>query len=199
MFLDIKKAFDAVSHEKLIEKLDHYGIRGIANSMLSSYLDNRKQYVSFNNINSSTENIKCGVPQGSILGPLVFLIYINDLPNCLKTDPRFFADDTALCGGVDKCLSVRDVPSPSHKALLCRVQVLIDTRPSSVLNHYHFDLFLLCILIRVKIRTSTDVVTFFFAFHLILSSYFDVVETRTRLSRPNAVNTCYSASLSNFP
>ena len=96
MFLDIKKAFDLVSLEKLIKKLDHYGIRGIANCMLSSYLDNRKQYVSFNNINSSTENIECGVPQGSILGPLLFLIYINDLPNCLKTDPRFFADDTAL-------------------------------------------------------------------------------------------------------
>ena len=62
VFLDIKKAFDSVSHEKLIRKLDHYGIRGISNCMLSSYLDNRKQYVSFNNINSSTENIECEVP-----------------------------------------------------------------------------------------------------------------------------------------
>ena len=60
-------------------------------------MDNRKQYVSFNkfNINSSTENIECVVSQESILGPLLSLIYINDLPNCLKTDPRFFADDTA--------------------------------------------------------------------------------------------------------
>ena len=96
MFLDIKKVFDSVSHEKLIKKLDHYGIRGIANCMLSLYLEYREQYVSFNNINSSTEKIECGVPQGSVLGPLLFLIYINDLPNCLKTDPRFFADDTAL-------------------------------------------------------------------------------------------------------
>ena len=59
-------------------------------------MDNRKQYVSFHNINSSAENIECGVSQGSILGPLLFLIYINDLLNYLKTDPRFFADDTAL-------------------------------------------------------------------------------------------------------
>ena len=66
VFLDIKKAFHSVSLEKLIKKLGHYGIRGIANCMLSSYLDNRKQYVSFNNIYSSTENIECGVPQGSI-------------------------------------------------------------------------------------------------------------------------------------
>ena len=90
MFLDIRKAFDSVSHEKLIKKLDHYGICGIANCMLGSYLNNRKQYVSFNNINSSTENIECGVPQGSISGPLLFLIYINDLPNCSKTDPDSF-------------------------------------------------------------------------------------------------------------
>ena len=64
--------------------------------MLSSYSDDRKQYVSFNNINSSTEKIGCGVTQGSILGPLLFLIYINDLPNCLNTDSRFFADDTTI-------------------------------------------------------------------------------------------------------
>ena len=96
MFLDIKKVFDSISHEKLIKKLDYYGIRGIANCMCSSYLDNRKQYVSFNNTNFSTKNIECGVPQGSILGPLLFLIYTNDLPNCLKTDRRLFADDTAL-------------------------------------------------------------------------------------------------------
>ena len=67
--------------------------------MLISYLDNRKQYVSFNNINSSTENIECAVPQGSILGPLLFVIYIYDLPKCLKTDSRFFADTALLIDG----------------------------------------------------------------------------------------------------
>ena len=66
VFVDIEKAFDSVSHEKLTKKLDRYGIRGIANCMLCSYLDNRKQYVSFNNINSATKNIECGVPQAVV-------------------------------------------------------------------------------------------------------------------------------------
>ena len=94
MFLDIKKTFDSVSHFKLLKKLEHYGIRGVANQLLESYLTNRKQFVSIGNVSSSLKSINFGVPQGSILGPLLFLI--SDLPNCLKTVPRFFADDTAL-------------------------------------------------------------------------------------------------------
>ena len=78
--------------------LEHYGIRGVANQLLQSYLSERKQFVSINNVSSSLKSINFGVglPQGSILGPLLFLIYINDLPNCLHTVPRFFADDTTL-------------------------------------------------------------------------------------------------------
>ena len=96
IFLDIKKAFDSVSHYKLLKKLEHYGIRGVANQLLQSYLSERKQFVSINNVSSSLKSINFGVPQGSILGPLLFLIYINDLPNCLHTVPRFFVDDTTL-------------------------------------------------------------------------------------------------------
>ena len=96
LFLDIRKAFDSVSHDKLLKKLDFYGIRGVANSLLKSYLYGRNQYVSLANINSSNKKINYGIPQGSILGPILFLIYINDLPSCLDTTPRFFADDTAL-------------------------------------------------------------------------------------------------------
>ena len=96
MFLDIEKAFDTVCHKKLHLKLHHYGFRGIANHLLKSYLTERKQSVSINDITSTTLTIEYGVPQKSILGPLLFLIYVNDLPNGSETTPRFFADNTAL-------------------------------------------------------------------------------------------------------
>ena len=96
VFSDIRKAFDSVSHVKLIKKLEHYGMRGVAKSLTESYLLDRKPFVSITNINSSDKIIEYGVPQGSILGPLLFLVYINDLPSCLQTAPRFFADDTTL-------------------------------------------------------------------------------------------------------
>ena len=91
-----KKRFDTVCHNKLLYKLQHYGIRGVAHNLLSSYLQNRKQYVSINGIASTEHVIEYGVPQGSTLGPLLFLLYINDVSNCLSTVPRLFADDTCL-------------------------------------------------------------------------------------------------------
>ena len=96
LFLDIKKAFDSVSHKKLIKKLEHHGIRGVANDLIKSYLEKRKQFFSIADFNSSDLIIEYGVPQGSISGPLLFLIYIGNLPSCLQSLPRFFADDTAL-------------------------------------------------------------------------------------------------------
>ena len=81
IFLDLAKAFDSVNHKILLQKLKKYGIRGIPLKLMESYLSNRWQYVKLNNKSSNLERIEIGIPQGSILGPLLFLLYINDLPN----------------------------------------------------------------------------------------------------------------------
>ena len=84
IFIDLSEAFDNVSHQILLDKLQHYGIRGIAFDWFSDYLKNRQQFVQFNSCHSSHHFIKCGVPQGFILGPLLFLIYINDMCDVSK-------------------------------------------------------------------------------------------------------------------
>ena len=81
----------------------HYGVRGIALDWFNSYLKNRKQFVCFNGIHSANMEIQCGVPQGSVLGPLLFIIYTNDLPNVLtKTKCILFADDTTIYLSLDR-------------------------------------------------------------------------------------------------
>ena len=97
VFVDLQKAFDTVDHNILLNKVDHYGIRGVANNWFKSYLSNRKQFVTINGVNSDLQSMKFGVPQGSVLGPLLFLIYINDLHSTIKfCTTRHFADDTNL-------------------------------------------------------------------------------------------------------
>ena len=97
IFVDLQKAFDTVNHEILIEKLQYYGIRGITNDWFRSYLTNRKQYVSINGYDSGVKLLHHGVPQGSVLGPLLFILYINDLHFAIKhSNVYHFADDTNL-------------------------------------------------------------------------------------------------------
>ena len=90
VFTDLRKAFDTVDHRILIQKLEHYGVRGISKNWF-------RQFVSIDNHNSTTRTILTGVPQGSVLGPLLFLIYINDLHECVKYSKAYhFADHTNI-------------------------------------------------------------------------------------------------------
>ena len=97
VFLDFTKAFDTVNHGIFLDKLEAYGIRGIPLNWFVNYLTDRRQYVDLGGVKSSEQTIICGIPQGSTLGPLLFLIYINDLPNSSdKLDYKIFADDTNI-------------------------------------------------------------------------------------------------------
>ena len=98
LYLDLSKAFDTVYHKILLSKLEHYGIRGPPLKWFHSYLKNRTQYTLANGTKSDVRNINYGVPQGSILGPLLFLLYTNNMPNCLpeSNKTRLFADNSNI-------------------------------------------------------------------------------------------------------
>ena len=109
IFIDLKKAFDTVDHSILLSKMDHYGIRDTSNLWFKNYLDSREQFVTINGSESERKKIVCGVPQGSVLGPLLFLIFINDLPNSTEFLTLLFADDTTfqITGGdIDQLFSM---------------------------------------------------------------------------------------------
>ena len=110
IFIDLSKAFDTLDHNILLSKLSHYGITGSANNLFSSYLANRAQYVNFNGQTSDFATITTGVPQGSILGPLLFLIYINDIS---KASPYLqtlsYADDTTFSINIDSSIDPNNI------------------------------------------------------------------------------------------
>ena len=103
IFLDLRKAFDTVNIEILMHKLELYGFRGNINKFIASYLSDRKQYVDVNGKNSSCNEVTVGVPQGSVLGPQLFKIFINDLTRLTPGKSILFADDAVLYI-TDSCL-----------------------------------------------------------------------------------------------
>ena len=112
IYLDLQKAFDTVNHEILLYKIYHYGIRGITYNWFVSYLANRHQFTSVDNVHSGLLKVTCGVPQGSVLGPLLFLLYINDIEHAVP-GVKLFADDTNLF------LSCKDIVSLNLDANAC--------------------------------------------------------------------------------
>ena len=113
--MDFSKAFDKVSHCPLVHKLDHYGIRGKTNTWIQNFLSDRSQAVVVDGEKSSYIDVDSGLPQGSVLGPSLFLFYINDIPCSLKSTVRLFADDTIAYLAVTSEADAVDLQSNLNK------------------------------------------------------------------------------------
>ena len=127
VYIDLKKAFDTVNHKILIQKLELYGIRGHALEWFKSYLNDRKQYVACGQVKSNMAAVEFGVPQGSNLGPLLFLIYVNDLPRCLNNGhATLFADDTTVYNTANNIGEIQNKTNEDLKNLVewCRANKL---------------------------------------------------------------------------
>ena len=107
-YLDLAKAFDKVSHQRLLKKVSSNGIKGSLLKWIESFLTDRQQYVTVKGHSSDWKDVLSGVPQGSVLGPLLFLLYVNDFPDVIKSMLKLFADDAKIYQTTDKCDILKD-------------------------------------------------------------------------------------------
>jgi len=134
----LSKAFDTVNHNILFDKFYHnFGIRGIPLQLFRSYLSNRKQFVKLENVKSGSVDISNGVPQGSVLGPLLFIMYINDLPNSSAFYTVLHADDTYLC------LSYKNLDNLQHLVNVELIKVDKWLRSNKLFLNYYKSTFML--------------------------------------------------------
>lgn len=120
VMVDLSKAFDTINHRLLIEKLHSYGISGTELKWFSNYLSQRKQRAVLNGVRAAWSNVRAGVPQGSILGPLLFILFVNDLPSVVRhSEVNLYADDTTVYVADVDPIVVRDKLTEDLNAVAC--------------------------------------------------------------------------------
>ena len=130
-----QKAFDTIDHAILLSKLEHYGVDGIPLQLVKNYLTNRKQYVKLNEVNSNLLPINTGVPQGSILGPLLFIIYINDFTRASSIfDFICYADDTTLFSTLNNLVNAQNI----NPDIIINKELAKALQETQTLNHKRY-------------------------------------------------------------
>ena len=166
IFIDFQKAFDTLNHTILIKKLEAYGICHFPLKLIASYLQNRKQYVKINNTFSSVGDITFGVPQGSVLGPLLFLIYINDLTNLSdQYKSILFADDTTLSFGGKHPLELTQLCNAelskfSEWAISNRLSISVEKTFFNIISNSHHDFSLIELILDNRQLTRKNPITY---------------------------------------